>query len=256
MKKKFIVHSSEEIAGIRIACIAAAEIRDRLKAMAMPGMNTREFDAIAGAMIAAKGGRSAFLGYKGFPGQICISINDEVVHGIGCRNRVFMTGDLVSIDIGVNIDGFIGDTAVSFIVGDCEPDADSKRLLDATQKALFEGIAAARAGNTVFDISSAIEKVAKSAGLGIVREYVGHGCGCELHEPPEIPNYCLGKKGVELVPGMTLAIEPMFNLGTHAVKTDADGWTVRTKDGSRSAHFEHMVLITENEPEVLTWLKT
>lgn len=254
MKKEFIIHSPEEISGIRKASKAAAEVRDKLKSFAVCGMNSKEFDLIAGAMISSKGGHSAFLGYKGFPGQICISINDEVVHGIGSADTIFRKGDLVSIDVGVNIGGFIGDTATSFVIGG-EADSESARLMEVTEKALWAGISVAKKGNFVSDISGAVERIAKSAKLGIVKEYVGHGCGCELHEPPEIPNYSVGKKGAPLKPGMTLAIEPMLNLGTHSVTTDPDGWTVRTKDGKRSAHFEHMILITENEPEVLTCLK-
>ncbi len=255
MKKEFIVHSSEEVRGIREATAAAAEVRDRLKIIAVPGMTTKEFDSIAGGIMSSKGGRSAFLGYKNFPGQICISLNDEVVHGIGKPNVIFRHGDLVSIDVGINLGGFIGDTALSFVIGGNPEHGETALLLDVTEKALYAGISAAKCGNCVYDISLIIEKTAKSAKLGVVREYVGHGCGTSLHEPPEVPNFVSGRKGPKLRPGMVLAIEPMFNLGTHLVTTDPDGWTVRTKDGRLSAHFEHMILVTENEPEVLTWRK-
>ncbi len=254
MKKDSIVHSPDEIDGIRKAAALAAEIREKLRGLAAPGMSSKDFDLMAGAMIASAGARSAFLGYRGFPGQICISMNDEVVHGIGSRERFFSLGDLVSIDVGINLGGFIGDTATSFVIGG-DTDQETARLLRITREALDAGISSAKSGMRVSDISMTIEKIARSARFGIVREYVGHGCGVELHEPPEIPNYVLGKKTVMLKPGMTLAIEPMFNLGTHAVSTDPDGWTVRTRDGKRSAHFEHMILVTENEPEVLTWPK-
>ncbi len=255
MKPEFVVHSDVEIEGIRKAAQAASHVRDELRRVAMPGMSTKEFDSVAGAVISSMGAKSAFLGYRGFPGIICISMNDEVVHGIGRPDRFLQANDLMSIDVGVNLGGYIGDTALSFIVGGGEGEGDTGRLLKLTEKALYEGIAAARNGNCVGDISAAIERVAKTARLGIVQEYVGHGCGLSLHEPPDVPNFTTPRKGPRLRPGMVLAIEPMFNLGTHAVYTEKDGWTVRTKDGKMSAHFEHMVLITENEPEILTWQK-
>ncbi len=250
----FIVHTPVEIAGIRLAAKAAAEVREKLPTMVHAGMSTQAIDQMAGALIAATGGRSAFLGYRGYPAQICISVNDEVVHGIGRADRIVKDGDVLSLDIGVDLNGFIGDNATTFIIGG-NPSPDIERLLVNTEKALMEGLKQARPGNYIRDISAAIERVARAARLGVVREYVGHGCGTYLHEPPEVPNFVCAYRGPRLVPGMVLAVEPMFNLGSHKGYTEADMWTVRTADGSVSAHFEHMVLVTENEPEILTWLK-
>jgi methionyl aminopeptidase len=254
VKKEFVVYTETEICKIRKAAQAAAHVRERLPSMVRPGMSTKEIDNIAAAFIHSMGGVSAFLGYRGYPGVICISLNDEVVHGIGSVSRIVKEGDLVSIDIGVNVDGFIGDTATSFILGGTT-DPDILRLLTFTKKALDDGIRAAVPGNYVRNISEAVERTAKSAKLGIVREYCGHGCGASLHDPPEVPNYVNVNRGPQLRPGMVLAIEPMLNLGTSRVITESDGWTVRTSDGKLSAHFEHMVLITKSEPEILTWLK-
>lgn len=252
--RNVIIHSPAEVAGIRLAAQAAAQVRCELPLLVQPGMSTRAVDELAGTLIARTGGISAFLGYRGYPAQICISLNDEVVHGIGVHDRIIRTGDVVSLDIGVNINGFIGDNAVTFVVGG-QASPDVMRLLGSTERALLDGLAQARQGNYVRDISAAVEKVAREAKLGIVREYVGHGCGTKLHEPPEVPNFVSAYRGPRLEPGMVLAVEPMFNLGTHRVFTTSDGWTVKTADGSISAHFEHMVLVTENEPEILTWRK-
>lgn len=254
MKQDFVVHTPEELLGIRKAAQAAAAVRENLRRMSSIGMTTKDLDVLAGALIASTGGKSAFLGYRNFPGQICISLNDEVVHGIGKVERMLQNGDVLSLDVGILLDGFIGDTATTIVIGE-NKDPEVGRLLKETQRALDEGIKAAKVDRYVKDISRAIENVAISAKLGIVREYVGHGCGIELHEPPEIPNFTTTKRGPQLKPGMVLAIEPMFNLGTYRVFTETDGWTVRTIDGRVSAHFEHMVLITDSEPEILTWLK-
>ncbi len=253
-REEFIVHTPREIEGIRRAAAAAAYVREKVAELVRPGMSTRQVDEMADSLIQAQGGKPAFLGYHGYPGFICISVNDEVVHGIGRPDRILMNGDIISLDIGVDLDGCIGDTAKTVIVGS-NPSPDVARLLEFTEKSLLAGIAEAKVGNHVMHISRAVEKVAKSAKLGIVREYVGHGCGTRLHEPPEVPNYASFSKGPKLVPGMILAIEPMLNLGSHKVYTEPDKWTVRTYDGSLSAHFEHMVLITEKEPEILTCLK-
>ncbi|MDD5727029.1 MAG: type I methionyl aminopeptidase [Victivallales bacterium] len=254
VKRNYIIHNSDEISRIRQAARLTAEVRDRIVPLAVPGMSTYELDQIAGGLIAETGGTSAFLGYGGFTGNICISVNDEVVHGIGRPDRIMQETDIVSIDVGVEFAGGIGDSATTFAFSDNPPD-DVKRLLENTRKALDAGIAQARTGNFVRDISRAIEKVANAAHLGIVRDYVGHGCGTKLHEPPEVPNFVCSQRGPNLRPGMVLAIEPMLNLGTYRVFTEADRWTVRTADRKLSAHFEHMVLITENEPEILTWPK-
>jgi methionyl aminopeptidase len=254
--KNYIIHSESAIDGIRIAAQAAATVKNQLAGMVRPGMSTKEIDNLASALISSTGGRSAFLGYRGFPGQICISVNDEVVHGIGSTTKIVNRGDLLSLDIGVNIDGYIGDNAISVIVGGGELTSDIERLMTGTKAALEAGINAALPGNKIRDISRAVEKTAKQFNLTIVQEYVGHGCGVKLHEPPEIPNYTTRTPGPTLRPGMVLAIEPMLNLGKRNVITDKDGWTVRTKDGRLSAHFEHMVLVTQQYPEILTWQKT
>lgn len=254
MRRDYVVHSDEEIEKIRYAAKLTAGVRDQIKLLARPGMSTYELDQLAGALITETGGKSAFLGYNGFPGNVCISLNDEVVHGIGRPDRIIGETDIVSIDVGVNYDGGIGDSAVTFTFGRDLPE-DVARLLENTLKALDAGIEQAVVGNRVRDISAAVEKAAKAARLGVVREYVGHGCGTKLHEPPEVPNFVSGQRGPRLRPGMVLAIEPMLNLGSYKVYTEPDRWTVRTVDGTLSAHFEHMVLITENEPEILTWPK-
>lgn len=253
-RKNFIVHTEEEVCGIRKAAQAAATVKHRLAEMIRPGITTKDIDDMAAAMIASVGGVSAFLGYRGFPGQLCVSLNDEVVHGIGSPDRRVSEGDVVSLDVGVDLDGYIGDNAISIYIGE-NTGPDIYRLLKGTEESLDAAIKAVVAGNYIADISDAVEKVAKRNGLGIVREYVGHGCGVSLHEPPEIPNYRTREKGPVLRPGMVLAIEPMLNLGRRNVITDKDGWTVRTSDGSISAHFEHMVLVTESNPEILTWQK-
>lgn len=254
VKKDYIIHSVHEIEGIRQSARAAAIVRDQLMELCQAGMSTKQLDELALSLISSQGGISAFHGYRGFPGQICISLNDEVVHGIGRDNRILENGDVVSLDIGVNLNGCIGDTACSFVLGR-EPGPDVKRLLDSTLNALNQGVKACLPGNHVLDISMAVEAVAKSSNLGVVRDYVGHGCGTKLHEPPEVPNFATKKKGARLQAGMVLCIEPMFNLGGHKVFTESDNWTVRTSDAKISAHFEHMILITEKEPEVLTWGK-
>ncbi len=254
-RNRVTVHSQCEIDGIRRSAEVTAAVLDELCRAVTPGMTTEELDRLAGGIIGRTGGKSAFLGYRGFPGQVCISVNDEVVHGIGCPHRVIQFRDLVSLDVGVQLDGFIGDTARTVCVGS-PPTAEAAQLLAATEDSLHKGIAAARAGRRVNDISKAVEAVVQHAGFSVVRDFVGHGCGCELHEPPEVPNFAQPHSGPRLRPGMVLAIEPMVNTGTHRVRVDADGWTVRTADGGLSAHFEHMILITENEPEILTWRKT
>ncbi|MEG2075610.1 MAG: type I methionyl aminopeptidase [Victivallaceae bacterium] len=255
-KRNFIIHTPEEIVRIRRATEATAFVRDQIPQMVTAGMTTGDINELAGRLIKETGGTSAFLGYYGFPGNICISVNDEVIHGIGSHQRVLAETDIVSIDVGVCIDNACGDSALTFSL--CEkPSEEVKMLLNNTRQALMNGIKAAVSGKHISDISRAIENTARAAKLGVVRDYVGHGCGVKLHEPPEIPNFVMpGECGPKLVPGMVLAIEPMFNLGTYRVKTDGDNWTVRTCDGKWSAHFEHMILITDNKPEILTWQKT
>jgi methionyl aminopeptidase len=256
-KPDCVIHTPQEIVSIRAACAAAAYVRDQLASLIRPEMSTKDVDDLAGRLIFQTGGKSAFLGYRGYypyPGQICISVNDEVVHGIGRPDRIIRPEDIVSIDIGVELDGGVGDTAITLAM-QSEIPPRTRELLEITELALKAGIERARSGNYVKDISAAIQRVADKAKLGVVREYVGHGCGVKLHEPPEVPNFVCIYRGPKLAPGMALAIEPMFNLGTHKVFTEHDHWTVRTCDGKLSAHFEHMVLITEREPEILTCQK-
>ena len=248
-----IIHTPDEIRRIRKAAQLSALAREQIAREARPGMSTKELDDIAGAIIHSLGGRPAFLGYCGYPANICISVNDEVVHGIASPDRYLLKGDVVSLDVGVAFDGAMGDTAMTVYLGDesemPEPEA---RLLKGTSEALEDGIRAAVCGVHIRDVARAVEKVAKEYKLGVVREYVGHGCGIKLHEPPEVPNFVTPERGPKLQSGMVICIEPMLNLGTRKIFVERDRWTVRTADGARSAHFEHMVLITDGQPEVLT----
>jgi len=234
---------------MRPACAVASVVLNEVAMFIRPGITTREVDEYATERMKHYGARSAFFRYRDFPGQICISVNDEVVHGMGGA-RVLRFGDIVSLDIGVKYGGFIGDTAKTVAVGGCGVLA--QKLMDVTEKALYEGIAQAQAGNRIVDISRAIQDYVEGNGFSIVREFVGHGVGRTVHEDPQVPNFVDGKKSERLRPGMTLAIEPMVNSGLPGVKILNDGWTVVTQDGSLSAHFEHTVLITESEPEILT----
>ncbi|MBI4306059.1 MAG: type I methionyl aminopeptidase [Chloroflexi bacterium] len=214
-----------------------------------PGMPTRELDRLARSEIKALGAKPSFLGYMGYPAVICVSVNEEIVHGIP-GDRLIQEGDLVSIDAGAIVDGFHGDAAVTLIAGRTTPEREA--LVNATKKALDLGIEAARPGNRVGDISAAVEGHISPLGFGLVREYVGHGIGRKLHEPPQVPNYGNKGQGPLLRPGMAIAIEPMVNLGDWKTRTLDDGWTVVTLDGSASAHFEHTIAITGDGPEVLT----
>lgn len=250
---RYVAHSARDVEGIRRAARATAEVRELLRQAVRPGVSTLELDQLAQTEFERRGGSSAFHNYRGFPGQICISVNDEVVHGIGRANRIIQVGELVSMDVGMLLNGYIGDTATTVSVGPPRPEI--ARLLEVTESSLEAGLRMACRGKTVWDISSAIERLAKGAGFGIVEDFVGHGCGKKLHEPPEVPNYARREsRRDQLHPGMVLAVEPMVNMGTHKVKIDPDGWTVRTTDGAWSAHFEHMALITDSEPEILTCL--
>jgi methionyl aminopeptidase len=216
-----------------------------------PGMSTADLDALAEQFIRRHDGAvPAFKGLYGFPGSVCTSINNEIVHGIPSRKRVLREGDIVSIDVGVGYRGYFTDSAVTVPVG--AVDAEAERLLAVTQASLAAGIAAARAGAHIGDIGAAVQAVVEKAGFSVVRDLVGHGIGAEFHEEPQVPNYGKPRRGVKLVPGLTLAIEPMVNAGGPATRTLPDKWTIVTVDGSRSAHFEHTVAITENGPRVLT----
>lgn len=244
------ISNERDLAAMSAACGVAAQVLSDVAGFVAPGITTKEIDVYAGQRIAHYGGKSAFLGYHGYPCQICISVNEEVVHGIANDRRV-QFGDLVSLDVGVVYEGFIGDNARTVPVGGC--DILSQKLIDVTEKALYEGISRAIPGNRVVDISRAIQTHVESHGFSIVREYVGHGVGRKLHEEPQIPNFVDGKSSPKLKKGMTLAIEPMVNAGVARTKRLADGWTVVTQDGMPSAHFEHTVLVTDGEPEILTW---
>jgi methionyl aminopeptidase len=249
--KSIILKTARELEAMRPACEVASTVLEEVSAFIQPGVTTREVDDFAGGRMRHYGAKSAFLGYRKFPRQICISVNEEVVHGLGGPRRLEF-GDIVSLDIGVSHRGYIGDTAKTVAVGGC--DVRAQRLMDVTEQALYEGIAQALPDNRVADISRAIQTYVEANGFSIVREFVGHGVGRTVHEEPQIPNFV--EKNVaspRLKAGMTLAIEPMVNAGIPQVVVLSDGWTVVTKDGQLSAHFEHTVLVTGAEPEILTW---
>ena len=247
------IKTPEQLAGCRAAGLKAAEVLSIMCESARAGMSTKELDLLALQTMHALGCESADFGYYGYPAQTCISVNDAVIHGVPSDAIVLKNGDVLSIDITISFNGFIGDNAKTIIVGGNECATPENRLLIQTaEKALDAGIAAARAGNRVGDISHAVEVVANAAKLGIVREYVGHGCGIEMHEEPEIPNYGPSHRGPILRKGMVICIEPMFLLGARRIKTLDDNWTVVTADGKNAAHTEKMIAITDGEPEILT----
>lgn len=229
----------------RIVSIVLQELEERIA----PGMTTKELDEKAEKTITAMGGEPAFKGYRGFPASICASVNEEVVHGIPGR-RVLREGDILGVDVGARFHGYYGDSAVTFPIG--EIDEEAKKLLRITYQALCEGIRAAVVGNRMGDIAFAIQGVAESNGYSVVRDFVGHGIGSEMHQDPQVPNFGEPHQGILLKKGMVLAIEPMVNIGTYEVEVLKDGWTVVTKDRKRSCHFEHTVSITENGPDILT----
>lgn len=246
-----ILKTERDLEAMRPACAIAAKVLDEVATFIQPGLTTKEVDEFAAGRMKFYGARSAFLGYHKYPCQICISVNEQVVHGMaGPRQLSF--GDIVSLDVGVVYNGFIGDTARTASVGGC--DLAAQRLMDVTEKALMQGIAQAIPGNRVRDISRAVQQYVENNGFSVVREFVGHGVGRKMHEEPQVPNFVEEerKQSPMLRPGMTLAIEPMVNVGGCAVKILNDGWTVVTQDGSLSAHFEHTVLVTESEPEIMT----
>ncbi len=239
---------------MRESCRIVAEVLRLLKPLIAEGVTTKELDAMAEQYIRSQGAEPAFKGYGAdkrnlFPASLCTSIDDEVVHGIPGDRRL-RAGDIVSVDVGVKKDGWFGDGAWTFAVGAI--DEEKKRLMDVAERSLYEGIARARRGNKVHDISSAVQRQVEQAGFSVVRDLVGHGIGRNLHEEPAVPNYGDAGTGMVLEKGMTLAIEPMVNSGTYRVRVDSDGWTIRTADAKPSAHFEHTVLITDGEPEILT----
>lgn len=251
-----VIKNQNEIESMRVAGAIANQVLHDVANFVEPGLTTLEVDQYAADRIAHYGAKSAFYGYQvgrlKYPRHACISVNEEVVHGMG-SSRLLEFGDIVSIDIGVTYGGFIGDNALTVPVGAVS--AEDQRLMDVTQLSLERAVLAAVPGNHISDISQAVQAVVESNGFSIVREFVGHGVGRDMHEEPQIPNFCdpsMKRNSPELRPGMTLAIEPMVNAGVRSVKTLSDRWTVVTQDGKRSAHFEHTVLVTEGEPEILT----
>jgi len=248
------VKTRDQIARIRAACAVAAKVLHELKQLVRPGLTTQDLDEAGRDFIAANGARSADYGYqigdRRYPAHTCISVNEEVVHGVPSLRRVIQDGDIVSIDVTVNYQGYIGDNAVTIPVGDIRP--EWAQLVRVTEQSLALGIAQARVGNRIGDISHAVQTYVESHGYGVVRDYVGHGLGERMHEPPEIPNFGKPGRGPVIKPGMTIAIEPMVNLGRYKTKVLSDGWTVVTADGSPSAHFEHTILTTDKGPEILT----
>ena len=245
-----VLKTSRELAIMREA--------GRISAMALkvageavePGVSTWEIDRVARKYIESQGAVPSFLGYGGFPASACISVNNVVIHGIPSKRQIIKAGDIVSIDIGAIYEGFNGDNAFTFPCGDISPEA--QRLLDATRESLYEGIKQAKAGNRLGDIGSAVQRYVEARGYSVVRDFVGHGVGAKLHEDPSVPNYGTPGRGVRLLPGMTIAIEPMVNQGGHEVQVQKDGWTTVTRDGKLSAHFEHTIAITPDGPVILT----
>ncbi|MCB0220528.1 MAG: type I methionyl aminopeptidase [Chrysiogenetes bacterium] len=243
--------TKDEVEKIRRAGRIVAEILARLTEAAKPGMTTLDLDELAEKWTLEAGAVPAFKGYHGFPGTLCTSVNEEVVHGIP-NDRPLKDGDIISVDFGVKLDGFFADSATTVPVG--EVSAEVQKLMDATQKSLALGIEQARPENRLEDIGFAVQSYCEGLGYGVVREYVGHGIGRELHEPPQVPNFGRKGKGLRIRPGMVLCLEPMINLGTAEVETLDDGWTVVTKDRKPSAHFEHAIAILEDRTEILTTL--
>jgi methionyl aminopeptidase len=243
------IKSQQEIEILRKSNQMVARVLQQLKEMVGPGETGRALDQTAERMITQMGGTPAFKGYRGYPASLCISVNEQVVHGIP-DSRAFHSGDLVSIDLGIIYKGYVGDAALTIPVGAI--DRESKKLLDVTHAALLGGIGQAREGNRLFDISHAIQSQVETNGFSVVRDFTGHGIGRRMHEDPQIPNFGKPGTGDRLRPGMVLALEPMVNAGSHQIKVLEDGWTVVTADGKRSAHFEHSIVITDGEAEVLS----
>jgi methionyl aminopeptidase len=244
-----VCKSPGEIERMRVANALVADVLAELAAIVAPGVTTRDLDVVAERLVREGGAEPAFKGYRGYPATLCASINEQVVHGIPAA-RPLVEGDIVSLDMGVKLNGFYGDSAVTVPVG--RIDTETQRLLVVTQEALQRGIAQVRVGGRISDIGHAIQLHVESHGFSVVREFVGHGIGAALHEEPQIANYGEPGRGPRMAEGMVLAIEPMVNMGRPAVKVLADGWTAVTRDGSLSAHFEHTVAVTKNGPLVLT----
>ena len=244
------IKSPREIELMRKTGEILAQVHEELHAAVHPGMSTLDIDKLGERLIRSHGCIPSFKNYNGYPASICVSVNQEVVHGIPDKHRIIQEGDIVSLDAGVIYKGYHSDAARTHAVGKVSEEA--KKLIQVTKESFFEGIKFAKAGNHLFDISGAIGRYAEERGYGVVRDLCGHGIGTALHEAPEIPNYEVGRKGVRLRPGMTLAIEPMINIGTHEVDWLDDDWTVVTEDGSLAAHYENTIVITEDGCEILT----
>lgn len=243
------IKNSQEIASMKKSGQITAAAMEAAKAVIRPGVTTKEIDNAVHKAITSRGATPSFLGYGGFPASACVSVNDEVIHGIP-GDRVIRTGDLVKIDVGAFFEGFHGDCAATFAVG--KVSAEAKKLMDATRQSFYEGIKFARVGYRISDISHAVEEYAARFGFGIVRQWTGHGVGRQLHEDPEVPNFGKPGHGPRLLPGMTICVEPMINIGSYEVKVMQDNWTVKTIDHSLSAHYEHSILITTGDPVLLT----
>lgn len=248
-----VLKTARELELIHKACIISAEALQVAGEAVKPGVTTWEIDKIAYDYIKKQGAEPNFLHLYDFPATACISINDEVIHGIPSKKRVIQEGDIVSIDLGAKVDGYNGDNAATFAAGKITENA--KRLCDVTEKSLYLGIEQAIAGNRIGDIASAIQTYCEENGFGVVREYTGHGVGAKLHEDPNVPNFGTPGRGARLLPGMVIAIEPMITEGDKSIKQLSDGWTVKTKDGKLAAHFEHTIAITKNGPVILTSVK-
>jgi len=244
------IKSEREIELMRISCKLLEEVHDELGKMIKPGISTWDIDKAGEELIRQRGGIPNFLHYNGYPASICTSVNEEVVHGIPSKKRILKEGDIISLDAGLIYKGYHSDAARTYAVGKISDDC--QKLIDVTRQAFFEGIKAAKAGNHLYDISNTIDDFIKPYGYGIVRELVGHGIGTALHEDPQIPNFRQHRRGLKLQPGMTLAVEPMINMGTAEVEWLDDDWTVVAQDGKPSAHYENTILITEGDPEILT----
>jgi methionyl aminopeptidase len=247
-----LIKSGREIEAMRKAGRIAALALIEGGKLVRPGIPTRQIDDAIRRFIRRQGATPSFLGYRGFPASTNTSVNDEVIHGIPSRRRILRDGDIISIDVGAYFEGFHGDTAATFAVGEISKEA--RRLIEVTRECFFKGAARAVSGARISDISAAVQTHAEQNGFNVVRDWTGHGVGRELHEDPEIPNFSEGKRGARLLPGMTLAIEPMISAGSGETDVLRDGWTVVTTDGSHAAHYEHTVLVTKGEPELLTKL--
>lgn len=245
-----VLKTGRELKIMKEACSISAGALEVAGKAVEPGVTTAEIDRLAEEYIRRRGGEPNFKNYEGYPATACISINNEVIHGIPSEKRKLRAGDIVSIDLGAKFDGYHGDNAATFACGDVSPEA--KRLMDTTRESLYEGIRAACAGGRIGDIGHAVQSYVETRGYSVVRQFVGHGVGTHLHEAPEVPNFGIPGRGIRLMPGMTIAIEPMVNAGGYDVKVQPDGWTVLTKDGSLSAHFEHTIVITADGPKIMT----